>query len=105
MVNIIKMYNRRTVFYSFSIFKILNNIDKLITPILSTEELMNTQFYDKVEECRTLYYTKKSHRRDEYNEKLNNSYHIFFDFETITSGESACLIYLKFIMMIYSNNV
>ena len=51
---------------AFQLFKVLNyNINKLITPTLLTEEPMNTQFYDKVEECRTLDYSK-SHRQDAY---------------------------------------
>ena len=62
-------------------FKILtNSIDKLITPMFLTEELMNTLFYDNVEEYRTLDITNKSYRRDEYKEQLNSSYNIFFDF-------------------------
>ena len=81
---------------AFQLFKILNNIDKLITPILLTEELINTQFYDKVEEYRTLYYTKQSNIPEEYKEKPNSSYNIFFDFETITSREQhmPCLFML-----------
>ena len=34
--------------------------------MLLTEELMNTQFYDKVEEYKTLDYTKKSYIQEEY---------------------------------------
>ena len=58
---------------------------------------MNTQIYDKVEEYRTLDYTKKSYRQEEYKEQLNSSYKLFFDFETITSGENACLFMLDFL--------
>ena len=54
--------------------------------MLLTEELMNTQLYDKVEEYGTLDYTTQSYRQDEYKEKLNSSYKMFFDFETITPG-------------------
>ena len=50
---------------AFQLFKTLKiNIDKLITPILLTYELMSTRLYDKVEESRTLYYTKGSYRQE-----------------------------------------
>ena len=61
--------------------------------------------YDKVEEYKTLYYTNKSYRQDKYKEKLNNKYNILFDFETITSGENTCLIYVGFITMIHSKKL
>ena len=47
---------------------------------------MNTQVYDKVDEYRT-YYTKKSYRQEEFKEKLNSIYKMFFDFGAITPGE------------------
>ena len=54
-----KRRNRKTIYYNISTIQtIKHNIGKLITRMLWTEELMNTQFYDKVEEHRTLYYTK-----------------------------------------------
>ena len=40
---------------AFQLFKILiNNIGKLIIPMPLTEEVMETQFYDKVDEYNTL---------------------------------------------------
>ena len=45
---------------AFQLFKILmNNVGTLITPMPLTEEVMRTQFYDKVDEYETLEYTKK----------------------------------------------
>ena len=32
----------------------MNNVDKLIAPMILTDELLNTQFYDKIEEYKTL---------------------------------------------------
>ena len=32
----------------------MHNVDKLITPMELTDELLNTQCYDKAEECKTL---------------------------------------------------
>ena len=40
---------------AFQVFKVLvDNVDKLSTPMESTDEVLNTQFYDKVEDCKTL---------------------------------------------------
>ena len=52
---------------AFQLFKILiNNIGSLIIPIPLTEEVMRTQFYDKVDEYKTLEYTEHSYRQDEF---------------------------------------
>ena len=73
---------------AFQLFKILiSNVGKLITPMPLTEEVMRTQFYDKVNEYETLEYTKNSYRLEEYKENDKEHYKIFFDFETITSEE------------------
>ena len=49
---------------AFELFKILiNNIGNLISPMVLTEEVMSTQFYDKVDEYKTLEYTKHSYRQ------------------------------------------
>ena len=34
----------------------MDSVDKLITPIELTDEVLNTQFYDKVIDCKTLEY-------------------------------------------------
>ena len=62
---------------------------------------MSTQFYDKVEEYRTLCYTKQSYREEEYKDKLNNIYNIFFDFEAITSGET----HMPYLCCIYNDDI
>ena len=50
---------------AFQLFKILiNNVGKLIIPMSLTEEVMETQFYDKVDEYNTLEYTDKSYRKN-----------------------------------------
>ena len=66
---------------------------------------MNTQLYDKVEEYRTSYYTKKSYRQEAYEEKLKSSCKIVFDLGTITSGENTYLIDVGFITRIHSIGV
>ena len=54
---------------AFQLFKILiNNVGKLIIPMPLTEEVMETQFYDKVDEYNTLEYTDKSYRKEEVKE-------------------------------------
>ena len=70
-----------------------------------TEEIMHTQFYDKVDEYNTLYYTRNSYKQDKFEETINDIHKLFFDFETTTSGENICLISAGFIMMTSSRNV
>ena len=63
----------------------MDNVDKLITPMELTGEVLNTQFYDKVNDYRILEYNKKNCRLETYEEKVKEQYKLFFDFETITS--------------------
>ena len=49
----------------------VSNIDKLIVPITLTEEIMRTQFYDKVDNYDTLEYTEHAYRLDKFKEKVN----------------------------------
>ena len=50
----------------------MNNVDKLIAPSNLTDELLNTQICDKIEEYKTLGYNKKELqiRRTQRNSKL-----------------------------------
>ena len=64
---------------------LMDNVDKLITPMELTDEVLNTQFYDKVNDYKTLEYNRKNCRLEEYVAKYKDQYNIFFDFETITS--------------------
>ena len=46
---------------AFQVLKILvDTVDKLITPMELTDEVLNTQFYDKAEEHKTLQYNVKN---------------------------------------------
>ena len=55
---------------AFQIFKILvGTDDKLIIPMELTDELSNTQFYDKVEGYKTVQYNLRNCRLEEYVEK------------------------------------
>ena len=70
----IKKTNDRCI-KAFQLFKILiNNIGKLIIPMPLTEEVMETQFYDKVDEYNTLEYTDKSYRKEGFKEKSDIIY-------------------------------
>ena len=55
---------------AFQVFKmLLDNVDKLITPMELTDDVLNTQFYDTVDDYKTLGYNKKNCRLEEYVEK------------------------------------
>ena len=46
--------------HAFQLFKMLvDNVDKLITPMGLTDEVLNIQFYDKVNDYKTLEYNLK----------------------------------------------
>ena len=49
------------------------------------DEILNAQFYDKVDDCKTLQYNATNCRLEGYVDKGKNQYKIFFGFETITS--------------------
>ena len=87
---------------SFQLFKILiNNVGKLIIPMPLTEEVMETQFYDKVDEYNTLEYTDKSYRMEEFKQKSDIKYKIYFDFETITSEVK----HMPYLCWIYNDDI
>ena len=44
----------------------MNSVGKLIAPMNLTDELLNTQFYDKIEEYKALEHNKKSCRLEGY---------------------------------------
>ena len=64
----------------------MDNVDSLITPMELTDDIMNTQFYDKVDDYKTLEYNKKTCRLDTYEESITYYYNIVLDFETFTNG-------------------
>ena len=70
--------------------------DNLITPMGLTDEVLNTQLHDKVDDYKTLQYNVKSCRLEEYVEKEKENNNIFFGFETITS-EYKHMLYLCWI--------
>ena len=87
---------------AFQMFKIMmENVDKLITPMELTDDVLNTQFYDKVDAYNTLEYNEKNCRLEEYVEKDKHQYKIFFDFETITSEEK----HMPYLCWIYNDDI
>ena len=80
----------------------MDNVDKLITPMELTGEVLNTQFYDTVDGYKTLEYNSKNCRIETYEEQLKYHYKIFFDFETIHLSISICHIYVGFTTMIHN---
>ena len=72
---------------SFQLFNTLvDNTDSLITPMELTDDIMSTQFYDKVDDYKTLEYNKHNCRLEDYVGKAKDHYKLLFDFETITNG-------------------
>ena len=62
---------------------ILKYKDVLLEPIYYNEEIMNTQFYDKIEDYDTLEYTQGSVKTQEHPKpKETKPYKVYFDFET-----------------------
>ena len=87
---------------AFQLFKLLmGNADKLIIPMELTDEVLNTQFYDIVEECKTLEYNENNCRLEEYVEKDKTHYKIFFDFETITSEYK----HMPYLCWVYNDDI
>ena len=87
---------------AFQVFKMLmENVDKLITPMELTDDVLNTQFYDKVDAYNTLEYNEKNCRLEEYVEKDKHQYKIFFDFETITSEYK----HMPYLCWIYNDDI
>ena len=74
---------------SFNIIKILlenKNSGHLIKPLLFDNELMNSQFYDKAEEYKTLEYMSNNIKYQTFEVKEKVKYYkVYFDFETITT--------------------
>ena len=65
------------------------------------EEIMYTQFYDKVDEYNTVDYTNNSYKQDKFEETINDIYTIFFDFEAVTSGKK----HMPYLCWIYNDDI
>ena len=79
----------------------MNNVDSLVTPMELTDDTMNTQFYDNLDDYNTLTYNKNNCILETYEEKLTYHYNIFFDFETITNGVK----HEPYLCWVYNNDI
>ena len=72
---------------SFKVVKpLIENKDKLLNNIPFDEQIMNTQFYDKVTEYKTLDYPESCIDYQTYKQKEQTKYYkVYFDFKTETS--------------------
>ena len=82
----------------------MGNVDKLITPMELTDEALNTQFYDKVNDYKTLGYNLNC-RLEAYEEKskVNITYSLIL--KPLHLNINTCHIYVGFTMIIYSRNL
>ena len=48
----------------------MDTLDSLIAPMKLTDDIMNTQFYDKVDDYKTLEYNNKNCRLETYEESI-----------------------------------
>ena len=86
---------------AFQAFKMIDTGGELIIPMELTYEVLNTQFYDKVDGYKTLQYNETNCRLEEYVKKDKNQYNIFFDFETITSEYK----HMPYLCWIYNDEI
>ena len=87
---------------AFQSFKMLSATgDKLFTPMGLTDEVLNTQFHDKVDDDKTLHYNETSCRLEGYVEQYQTQYNIFLDFETITSEYK----HMPYLCWIYNDDI
>ena len=84
---------------------LMGNVGKLITPMELTDEVLNTQLYDTVNDCRTLEYNLKNCRLETYeeNSKINIKYSLIL--KPLHLNINTCHMYVGFTMMIYNRNL
>ena len=70
----------------FAVVRILlHSKENLLEPIPFDEKIMNTQFYDKVTEYKSLEYATSCVQCQHYKPKdTTKDYKVYFDFETVT---------------------
>ena len=66
-----------------------------------TEEIMPTQFHDKVDQYNTLGCTNNSYKQEEFKETMNNLFKNFFDFEIITSEPK----HVPYVCWLYNDDI
>ena len=79
----------------------MDSVDSLITPMELTDDIMNTQFYDKVDDYKALEHTQNKCRFETYEETHNDHYTLFFDVETIANGVK----HEPYLCWVYNNDI
>ena len=83
----------------------ISNIDKLIIPITLTEEVMRTQFYDKVDNYDTLEYTEHAYRLDKFKEQIMIYIRYSLILKLLHLKKNTCPIFAGFITKKYNTNL
>ena len=89
-------------FKAFHLFKVLIDTGgKLITPLQLTDEVLNTQFHYRVDDCKALGYDFENCRLEEYieNDKSNINYSLML--KQLPLNINACHTY-GFTMLTYN---
>ena len=87
---------------AFQLFRVLiDNVDNLISPMELTDEVLNTQIYDKVDGYKTLEHIFQNCRLEGYVDTHKNQYKMFFDFETITSEYK----HMPYLCWVYNDDI
>ena len=79
--------------------------DKLVTPMELTDEVLNTQFYDKVDGGKTLHYNETNCRLEGYVETYETNVDYSLILKPLPLNISTCHIYVGFTVMTYSRNL
>ena len=79
----------------------MDNVGSLITPMELTDDVMNTQFYDKVDDYKTLKYNKNNCRLETYEEKIQITITYSLILKPLQMVLNMSHIYVGFITMIF----
>ena len=79
----------------------MGNVDKIITPMELTDEVLNTQVYYKVNDYKTLEYNFRNCKLEAYEENPKVNIKYFFDFETTTSEFK----HMTYLCWIYNDDI
>ena len=79
----------------------MDNVGSLITPMELTDDVMNTQFYDKVDDYKTLKYNNNNCRLETYEEKIQITITYSLILKPLQMVLNMSHIYVGFITMIF----
>ena len=91
---------------AFQLLKMLmDNVDKLIAPMELTDGVLNTQFYDKVNDYKTLEYNFKNCILEEYVAKIKINMEYYLVLKPLPLSINTCLIYVGFTTVTYNKSL